>query len=482
MTKFVNWLKNIHWGAVKDWLLGLRDKIRSKISSLYLGLALSIIIGASVGVVIFFVLNLVTYSYIENVYVSEEARAERERKYVENLQNFVTDNRLSSEDTEKIAEWTRDDGYVYIEIYKDGKLYFTSGGSLGTGNSGANVGTIPNTSGESDTTDAPKNYYDIVFADETLSVYVSESSENYNYEMATFVSFVISVIAMSFLIINHFGKIIARIRHLETDVTIVSYVDMNHQIIPDGYDEIAKLSRGVEDMRMTIIENLDKERAAREANTELVTAMSHDIRTPLTVLLGYLDMMKAHVEDDEIMSGYIAATEHTALRLKQLSDDMFKYLLAFGDTDKGVKLEEYNAATLIEQLFAEHIMLLVESGYEVVFDKEPQSIDPYATVMTDAPNLMRIIDNIFSNLYKYADATRPIYISFDDVRGKLKIVFKNYVKQDTSRAESNKIGLKTSARLAELITNGFKFGMEEDMFVTRLDLKMHSSPTGENLN
>ena len=473
MTKIINWFKGIKWGAIKEWLVALRDKIRSKISSLYLGLTLSIILGASVGVVIFLVLNLVSYSYIENVYVSDEARAEREIRYVENLQAFITENALSSEDTERIAEWTRDDGYVYVEIYKDGKLYFASSTTAGV--------TAPDGQGASSEGQVSKNFYEVAFSDATLSVHVSESSENYNYEMATLVSFVISVIAMSFLIINYFGKLIARVRRLETDVTIVSYVDMNHQIIPDGYDEIAKLSHGVEDMRMRIIENLEKEREAREANTELVTAMSHDIRTPLTGLLGYLDMMKAHCEDDEVMSGYVTASEHTALRLKQLSDDMFKYLLAFGDAHTGVVLEEYNAATLVEQLFAEHIMLLVESGYEVVFEKEPQSIDPYATVLTDAPNLMRIIDNVFSNLYKYADMTRPIYLSFEESHGKLKIVFKNYVKQDTSHAESNKIGLKTSARLAELITNGFKFGMEDDKFVTRLYLKIKSSPA-ENID
>jgi signal transduction histidine kinase len=179
----------------------------------------------------------------------------------------------------------------------------------------------------------------------------------------TLVAIFIAFLVLTTTLITYLRQVIGRIKRLESDVTVVSYVNMNHRVECEGEDEIARLSKNVETMRHSLIESIKKEKDAREANTELVTSMSHDIRTPLTVLMGYLEMMRERVGDDEVMRGYVQASEKTATRLKELSDDMFKYALAFGDTGKGVVLEEYEAQTLILQLLSEHLVLLAERGY-----------------------------------------------------------------------------------------------------------------------
>ena len=91
-----------------------------------------------------------------------------------------------------------------------------------------------------------------------------------------------------------------------------------------------------------MLENLEKEHAALEANKELITAMSHDIRTPLTVLLGYIDIMKLNAPEGDDMRQYIEASERTALRLKKMSDDMFGYFLVYGGGIE-VEVEECDA-------------------------------------------------------------------------------------------------------------------------------------------
>ena len=184
-------------------------------------------------------------------------------------------------------------------------------------------------------------------------------------------------------------------------------------------------------------------------------------------------MMKEQ-ECDEIMKSYIASTENTALRLKQLSDDMFKYSLAFGDTKGMITLEEYDALTLFDQLLSEHIVLMREMGYEILLEHSGETIEDGAVVVTDAQNLMRIIDNIFSNIYKYADTSEPIFISVAREEKRVRVVFKNKIKKNTEGAESNGIGIKTCKRLAEFVLDGFDIENDGEYYKTTLLIKMDS--------
>ena len=95
---------------------------------------------------------------------------------------------------------------------------------------------------------------------------------------------------------------------MERGVGYVADGDTGHHVNMEGYDEITALSRSVEQMRVSILAKIESERKAIEANSELITSMSHDIRTPLTVLLGYIDMMKERSEDIKIIGVEPAAS------------------------------------------------------------------------------------------------------------------------------------------------------------------------------
>ena len=185
-------------------------------------------------------------------------------------------------------------------------------------------------------------------------------------------------------------------------------------------------------------------------------------------------MMKEHGGYDETMESYVSATESTALRLKQLSDDMFKYSLAFGDAEKMVKLEEYDASTLIEQMFSEHFLLMREMGYDIRVDTIIGRLPGGSVIRTDAPNLMRIVDNVFSNLRKYADITKPISFNVNVMDGRLILECVNSIRTDNEGAESNGIGLKTCVRLASLIAEKFEYKKQDNYFVCSLSMKINS--------
>ena len=420
------------------------------------------------GTIFFVASRFIMVTVVNTYYASDEARADREAKYVQELQTYISRNELSSDDISEISAWIKRNRYTYVMVYKDNELLFSGG----INDPDADIPQMPGASKDYPTLEEIKDYAEkndqhmLVVRDGTLLASVSDFSEYLYYDIINIVSLAIAFVALAVVLMTYFIGLTKRITELSRDVTAVSESDMNHKINVDGNDEFASLTRNIEQMRSSMVENIAKEREAREANSELITSMSHDIRTPLTVLLGYIDLMKSR-ESDSVMQGYIKASETTALRLKELSDDMFRYFLVFGNREIDVDSADYDARTLIEQLFSEHILLLCEKGYTVT-EAEGSSIDEGLTVTTDAPKAMRIIDNVFSNMYKYADIDAPIEFSVKTYSGKLEVRLENRIKRSRDKAESNGIGLKTCMKMAEAIGLGFDYGTKGDKFITEI--------------
>ena len=439
-------------------------------SSLYLGLFVTIAIGLVFSLLTYSGIRKLSRKTINEYYNAEENRSEREESYFNSLQNFCTVNGISGEDTDKIAHWTDDNRYVYLLLYKDDEIYFSSEISEDESFMG---GIVSFPSREELVNAAEKNdMYELVLTDCSLFASVAEFTDYLYLDLAHLVSLMAAVLVFGIFLIGYVGRIISRIKRLERDVAVVSAGEMTHTISSNGRDEISILSENVEDMRISIIDKLNKEREIKEANNELVTSISHDLRTPLTVLIGYIDMMKNHEDCKGEMREYITASENTAMRLKRLSDDMFKYSLAFGEPDNGIKLESYDAKTLLDQLLSEHMLLLSESGFDVKKKSIGRSFEGMS-VRTDAPNLMRIIDNIFSNISKYADPAYPVEFTMDRSGFSVILESKNKIKSVPSEVESNGIGLKTCVRLSKSISDGFRYEEQNGYFIVRLTLKLH---------
>ena len=469
----------------------LISRIRAKCESLYVGLIFNILLGIAVGVTVYALIQLVSDSYIRLNYASEERRDEREAQEISELQSFVDKNGVEKDDLARIAEWASEKRYLYLMLYDGGRLVYTS--DLGVIPAD---GTIPESSdtvvNSGLTVDHPTNAtlrehaiegerHTVSLGDGRLSAAIYDYSEYMHFDLMNILSMVFAFVALCSIIINYFRRIVKRIRRLEAEVTIVTHSNMEHKVASKGLDELGRLAGNIENMREAILENLKKEREARDSNTELITAMSHDIRTPLTVLLGYIEMMKAEVDELPLLKEYLEASERTALRLKQLSDDMFKYSLAFGNSLDNIVLEPYDAGMLFEQMLAEHVLLLKENGYTTVVNNELFELAPGTVVVTEPQNLMRIFDNVFSNVRKYADIEQPVCITAKHGDGS-RIVFEceNSIRTDAYKAESNKIGLKTCERLASKIAEKFEYGVSDGKFAARLYMQTKLDlPAGE---
>lgn len=477
-------------------------------------------IGFVIAVLIFIAINLGVRYYVNNVYLSGENSQARIDAYEEKLQQYVTDNAITVNDTDKIANWARGNRYLYLLIYKDDRLIFESGdlddaenetetpemeenkdndvqnpddsvenGEKPDESAGSDDDGGENVDGEDNENKLPSSSisgnrpsrdeliaealkggsHPIYTADDgVLIASMVDYTEYLYYDIASVASWIISVIAFFIIMSFHFYGITARISTLGKEVTLVTEGDPSHEIIARGNDEITRLSMDIEYMRVSMLDNLQRQKNALDSNKDLITAMSHDIRTPLTVLLGYLDIMKVYATDDD-MKAYVEASESTALRLKKLSDDMFSYFLVYGG-DIQVDIQACDARTLLEQLISGHIFLLREQGYNIEynFENEGSEFLDDVTMVTDPPQLMRIIDNLFSNILKYADIEKPVTVFVDSTTDEMTIKVSNYPSPNPDKAQKNGIGLQSCLKLANAMDIRFSSGEEDGIFSTEM--------------
>ena len=412
------------------------------------------------------------------------ARPDRGRMF---FKQYIRENNLHVDDSSAIKKWSNG-RYIDIIVYKDESLMYAPNWFKDFEGSSGENGIFNNpffknpwVSGEKGfeqylTEDALKKYsanlsrilegnqdmVEVEFYDGTALVSVVDYTEDFLYSGVLLLAFASALIVLALIMIFNFTSMAIRVNRLAQNVKLVEGGELNMPINLDGNDELTALAADVNSMRNTVVDKMTKEKQAWEANAALITAMSHDIRTPLTVVLGYLDLIELQ-NSDPANEEYIAACKENTMRLKSLSDDMFSYFLVFGKQDSLLEsISDHNVET-VWQMIAEHELLLVEKGYSFAISLPSIKAD----VEIDAVYFGRVIDNVFSNIVKYADPAKPIRISAELENEKLSVSFANAIRKDDALPESNHIGIKTCVRIMERMNGAFTVDCgEEDFKVT----------------
>ncbi len=445
-------------------------------------------------------------------YLDDMNKQERAENYMEEFQEYVVQHKLSIYDSEKISAWSGGN-YVDIILYKDSSLIYAPdwfesvdgdpdqapdtavGDEMGTdadGETETGKESFDNQNYENwfsgdrgfvkylteeareayqkaleNSLDENRAMMPVYFVDGTLLATVVDYSEEFLYNMVFAISLTAALIVVGAVMIFSFSKTLVRIKKLSSDVRLVEQGNLELPIRLEGNDEITSLASDVNSMRNSVLENMTKERQAWEANAALITAMSHDIRTPLTVLMGYLDLIELQ-NTDNACTDYIASCKENVLRLKGLSDDMFSYFLVFGKRDINLKPESVWADESLEHMIAERLVLFSEKGFTIVRRGDM----PHISVSLDLAYFNRVVDNVFSNISKYADVTRDVTVSVDFDENTLKLGFENYIRTDSSIPESNGIGLKTCSKIMEYMGGRVTVDDDGERFVLRLYLSV----------
>lgn len=439
-----------------------------KFSSLNVQLTMALILGILMACVMYVAVSTAGDIIISEVYLSDEAVEKSIGEVYESLEAYIINNDVEADDVDKISAWLEDRKYTYISIYDNYSTHFAAGWQ---GSSGYGTPTSIKDTVETIITDVPRvdpeNFYEDVknrivsFADQECYVFIDQYKESLWYNMLKISTVIIWFITLLTCILIYNATVLKRIRNFAQQVSVVADGDLDGEISSVHNDEIGRLATSVDNMRQSIIEKHENEKKAWEANQELITAMSHDIRSPLTSIIGYLDIIKDKKEaGDQDTEKYIEACRDKAFQLKNLSDKMFQYFLVFGNPDENTELETVDASILFRQILGEHSAELSEKGYMILSENDIEE----GTVKVDISSLRRVFDNVFTNITKYADIEKPIVLKAFCNDGIVNISVENKIPEIAKKVESTRLGLKTCEKLCGNMKAEFRYKESPDAF------------------
>lgn len=237
----------------------------------------------------------------------------------------------------------------------------------------------------------------------------------------------------------------------------------------------------------SIGDGLSKEVAQRmkseRLKTELITNVSHDIKTPLTSIINYVDLLQKAKTDDE-RAEYLAVLDRQSHRLKKLTEDLVEASKA-STGNMSVNLVPTNTQEIINQSYGEYSAKLEAGRLNTVINIP----EPVPVIMADGRLLWRVIDNLFNNVVKYALPETRVYVDVCVEGNEAVITMKNisraalnvsvdelmerFVRGDASRStEGSGLGLNIAKSLTELQHGSFSISTDGDLFKAEIRLPL----------
>lgn len=214
--------------------------------------------------------------------------------------------------------------------------------------------------------------------------------------------------------------------------------------------------------------------------TELITNVSHDIKTPLTSIINYVDLLEKEEINNETAKEYVSVLSRQSARLKKLIEDLLEASKA-STGNISVNLSQFELGILLTQALGEYEERFQKNNLQVVLNKT----DEMLLVMADNRHMWRVFDNILNNIAKYAQPNTRVYIDANRKNNIAEISFRNiskdalnisgdelmerFVRGDSSRnTEGSGLGLSIAKSLTEVQKGKLDIQIDGDLFKVRL--------------
>jgi two-component system, OmpR family, sensor histidine kinase VanS len=238
-----------------------------------------------------------------------------------------------------------------------------------------------------------------------------------------YVLFGILVFTVTFMILQE--KSLRYITKISDAMQNISEGDLNVTVEVEGDDEFSSMAANLNKMVEELKELMDKERESERTKNELITNVAHDLRTPLTSIIGYLELLSGDVKlDPELQKKYINIAYVKTKRLEKLIEDLFGFTkMNYGKLTMHVA--QVDVVKLLSQLLEEFYPSFVDKNLSY----ELQSNVPAKVITADGNLLARLFDNLINNAIKYgADGKRiMVKLHADDEIVTVSVINYGYV-------------------------------------------------------
>jgi signal transduction histidine kinase len=409
-----------------------------------------------VGVLMFFIISSLGSYIIRDKLESTDYIEQSIENKVNEFQSYVTSHNVSTTDIDSVESWVKKQHNVMLAIHDGNKVVFDSTFSWRK-NHDSEDGPPPH---------SYRTLYSVDFADKTAHIEMFVLIEFKFMVIVNYIAIFIGVVVFLLTFTSFINHKVKYITSLEKEVNIIEGGNLDYSLTIKGNDELTYLASSIDSMRTSIIERQRDEEQTRQANHKLVTAMSHDLRTPLTILIGLLEIIdgKKYNTEDELNT-YITKTKNKAYQIKELSDKIFEYLFAFDIKESELHKERYDIE-VINTMIEDNTFGLGEKGFTLTYTPCEEDV----SVMLDTTVFVRVFVNIFSNILKYADKEKPVTISSTVQDGYLVISASNYAIKKGYAEESTNIGLEVCKNIVQQHNGSFEHIEKDGIFTAVVKL------------
>lgn len=235
-----------------------------------------------------------------------------------------------------------------------------------------------------------------------------------------FVLLGILLFSLVFLLLQR--KMARDIETIAHAVKQISEGDLSTRLELEGEGELTDIAENLNRMEEDIQELIDKERTSEQSKTDLITNVAHDLRTPLTSILGYLELLRKNQKlSPEMQQKYLDIAYNKSVRLQKLIEELFGFTkLSYGKINMNVT--KVDIVELLAQLLEESYPNFQKNGlsYDFVSNRKSQIIE------ADGDLLARLFDNLIGNAIKYGKEGKRVRVSLRADRESVTIKIVNY--------------------------------------------------------
>lgn len=272
-------------------------------------------------------------------------------------------------------------------------------------------------------------------------------------------------------------KLLLQLRDLQEGSRHLAEGDLQYHINMDKmWWECKKHAENLNKIGEGMSKAVDERMRSERFKTELITNVSHDIKTPLTSIINYVDLLGKEELHNEKAGEYLEVLDRQSSKLKKLIEDLVEASKA-STGSLPVNNERIEAGVLVTQTVGEFEEKLSLAGLELVINKPLEPV----YIMADGRHLWRVVDNLMNNICKYAQPDSRVYVNLDSTGESVTITFRNmskyplnisgdelmerFVRGDQSRnTEGHGLGLSIAKSLMDLMKGELEIIVDGDLF------------------
>lgn len=297
------------------------------------------------------------------------------------------------------------------------------------------------------------------------------------------------ILAMNMAVVYYASKALKSLMTIMKWVNEMSRGDLEVDLEVDRMSRsLVPFANDIGCLQTGLKEAVNKAVKGERLKTELITNVSHDLKTPLTSIINYVDLLKKEKTDNDTIKEYVDVLDEKSARLKKLIDDLLEASKA-ASGNMNINLGDIDLCQLCEQSTAEFSDKTEKAGLDV---RMKLSEKP-TVVRGDGALMWRIMDNLLSNVVNYAQKNSRVYINIEETDGYGTITVKNiseapldisaeqlmerFVRGDKSRTtEGSGLGLSIAKSLAEAQHGRLELSVDGDLFKVIVKIPIVKAP------